>query len=36
MGDVPIGQEGDSDFAWSLPEDEWQAIALNYIAVRFH
>ncbi|MFI8480319.1 acyl-CoA synthetase [Pseudomonas sp. NPDC078700] len=22
--------EGDSDYAWSLPEDEWQAIALNY------
>jgi len=22
--------EGDPDFAWSLPEDEWQAIALNY------
>ena len=23
-------QEGDPDFAWSLPEDEWDAIALNY------
>ena len=23
-------EEGDPDFAWSLPEDEWQAIALNY------
>ena len=22
--------EGDADFAWSLPEDEWQALALNY------
>ncbi|MBY0432323.1 MAG: acyl-CoA synthetase [Rhodospirillales bacterium] len=22
--------EGDPDYAWSLPEDEWQAIALNY------
>jgi len=22
--------EGDPDFAWSLPEDEWDAIALNY------
>jgi fatty-acyl-CoA synthase len=22
--------EGDPDFAWSLPEDEWQAISLNY------
>ncbi|KIF81020.1 acyl-CoA synthetase [Noviherbaspirillum autotrophicum] len=23
-------QEGDPDFAWSLPWDEWNAIALNY------
>jgi fatty-acyl-CoA synthase len=23
-------EEGDPDFAWSLPEDEWNAIALNY------
>lgn len=23
-------KEGDPDFAWSLPEDEWQAISLNY------
>ena len=23
-------QEGDPDFAWSLPEDEWDPIALNY------
>ena len=23
-------KEGDPDFAWSLPEDEWGAIALNY------
>jgi fatty-acyl-CoA synthase len=23
-------QEGDPDFAWSLPQDEWDAIALNY------
>ncbi|WP_417661095.1 acyl-CoA synthetase [Pseudomonas sp.] len=22
--------EGDADYAWSLPADEWQAIALNY------
>ena len=22
--------EGDEDFEWSLPDDEWQAIALNY------
>ena len=22
--------EGDPDFAWRLPEDEWQSIALNY------
>lgn len=22
--------EGDPDFSWSLPEDEWQAISLNY------
>src|SRR4051812_16735338 len=22
--------EGDPDFAWSMPEDEWDAIALNY------
>ncbi|MGE8497200.1 MAG: acyl-CoA synthetase [Pseudomonas sp.] len=22
--------EGDADYAWRLPEDEWQAIALNY------
>ncbi len=22
--------EGDPDFAWSLPDDEWQAISLNY------
>ena len=22
--------EGDADFAWSLPDDEWQALALNY------
>ena len=22
--------EGDPEFAWQLPEDEWQAIALNY------
>lgn len=22
--------EGDPDYAWRLPEDEWQAIALNY------
>ena len=22
--------EGDPDFAWSLPDDEWDAIALNY------
>jgi len=23
-------QEGDPDFAWELPHDEWQAISLNY------
>ncbi|WP_425404917.1 acyl-CoA synthetase [Hwanghaeella sp.] len=23
-------EEGDPDFEWSLPEDEWQAICLNY------
>ncbi|MCP4432994.1 MAG: acyl-CoA synthetase [Gammaproteobacteria bacterium] len=23
-------QEGDVNFAWSLPDDEWQAISLNY------
>ena len=23
-------QQGDPDFAWQLPSDEWQAIALNY------
>ena len=23
-------RNGDPDFAWQLPEDEWQAIALNY------
>ena len=23
-------QEGEADFEWSLPEDEWQAISLNY------
>jgi len=23
-------QQGDADFLWSLPEDEWQAIALGY------
>lgn len=23
-------QQGDEDFAWQLPEDEWQAIALGY------
>ena len=23
-------EEGDADFEWSLPEDEWQAICLNY------
>jgi fatty-acyl-CoA synthase len=23
-------QEGDAEFAWSLPSDEWNAIALNY------
>lgn len=23
-------REGDADFAWSLPADEWDAIALNY------
>jgi fatty-acyl-CoA synthase len=23
-------KEGDGDFAWSLPADEWQAISLNY------
>ena len=23
-------QSGDPDFAWSLPDDEWDAIALNY------
>ncbi|MEY2632196.1 MAG: hypothetical protein RIR00_850 [Pseudomonadota bacterium] len=23
-------KEGDPDFAWSLPADEWEAIALNY------
>ncbi|MDH1264564.1 acyl-CoA synthetase [Pseudomonas sp. GD03944] len=22
--------EGDADYAWQLPDDEWQAIALNY------
>jgi len=22
--------DGDPDYAWSLPEDEWQALALNY------
>ena len=22
--------EGDPDFAWQLPENEWDAIALNY------
>jgi len=22
--------EGDPDYAWSLPDDEWQALALNY------
>ncbi len=23
-------QQGDEDFAWQLPKDEWQAISLNY------
>ena len=23
-------QEGDADFAWGLPDDEWDAISLNY------
>jgi fatty-acyl-CoA synthase len=23
-------QEGDPDFAWAMPDDEWDAIALNY------
>ncbi|MCP4492291.1 MAG: acyl-CoA synthetase [Gammaproteobacteria bacterium] len=23
-------REGDAEFTWSLPEDEWQAISLNY------
>ncbi|RVU39430.1 acyl-CoA synthetase [Hwanghaeella grinnelliae] len=23
-------EEGDADYEWSLPEDEWQAICLNY------
>ncbi len=23
-------QEGDADFAWKMPDDEWDAIALNY------
>jgi len=23
-------QEGDSDFAWRMPDDEWDAISLNY------
>lgn len=23
-------EEGDPDFAWGLPDDEWQAISLNY------
>jgi fatty-acyl-CoA synthase len=23
-------REGDADFAWSLPDDEWDAISLNY------
>ncbi|MDP6730896.1 MAG: AMP-binding protein, partial [SAR324 cluster bacterium] len=23
-------EEGDEDFQWSLPEDEWQAVSLNY------
>src|SRR5262245_18132685 len=23
-------QEGDPDFAWSMPDDEWDAISLNY------
>lgn len=23
-------EEGDADYAWQLPEDEWSAIALNY------
>jgi len=37
-GNKPIAQieyedfiaEGDVEFSWSLPEDEWQAISLNY------
>ncbi len=37
-GGIPTGeieyeeflQQGQADFAWSLPEDEWQAIALGY------
>jgi len=36
--DMPIGEieyealigEGDAAFSWSLPEDEWQSITLNY------
>lgn len=36
--DMPIGQleyedwiaEGDANFAWQLPDDEWNAISLNY------
>ena len=33
LGDVDyetLLTEGDEDFAWSLPDDEWQAIGLNY------
>jgi fatty-acyl-CoA synthase len=37
-GGEPVGEidyeallaEGDPDFAWSLPDDEWRAISLNY------
>jgi fatty-acyl-CoA synthase len=30
LGYEPLLASGDPDFAWHLPEDEWQAIALNY------
>jgi fatty-acyl-CoA synthase len=33
LGDVEyeaLLQDGDPDFAWAMPDDEWDAIALNY------
>ena len=33
LGDIEYEEllaEGDPDFAWSMPDDEWDAISLNY------